>query len=190
MVLKKFPFVISNGFSKTVKRRWWWLRKFFFGNRKKNFPYIKFVELRINFPPDEIWISFHPNIKQRLVNDFGYPRLSLLNCSTGNFGKALKEDRIGLGHVWAEIYTIILATIIERLGFEHIYFGEKFNLIKENGGYVVYRIRIMMSQPFPYELVSGLEHLVNGYMNALAMDRDFDVHARINEYINYRRGYT
>ena len=148
------------------------------------------MELRINFPPSEIGIGSHPNIKQRLIEDFSYSRLSLHECSTGNFGKALKEDRIGLGHVWAEVYTIILATIIDRLGFGHIYFGEKFDLIVEKDNYVVYRIRIMMSQPFPYELVSGLEHLVNGYMNALALDRDFDVHARIDEYVNYRRGYT
>lgn len=141
-------------------------------------------KIRISLPKDQQMSWGQPVLVRRLNRDFG-PLLSSLSCSTGDFGKALNEGRVSLGHIWAEIYSICLDQVSLALGFGHIRFDERFKIEKEGEGFIDWKIYLFFSEPFPEEFV-GLENLITGYLNAAIGNKPFPIGQRLQDFIDYR----
>lgn len=171
-------FELRGGFSPVMKK----------SSRIKStdLPFTSFCLLIINLPLDKIMSLSHPTLVKRLEKNWD-KKLSSLRCSTGDFGKALREGRVSLGHVFAEIYSLCLDYVTGCLNHGHVLFDEAFKL--ELGlcteKRTVYRVRLFFSEELPPGF-SGLEHLVVGYLNKAIEDEPFNIEKRLKQFVAYR----
>lgn len=180
--LKSFTFAVEAGFSSPAKNQ--------DPITSLDFPHTSHCSVRVNFPVGKLMCFDYPLLVKRLVQDWG-DQLSTLGCSTGDFGVALREGRVSLGHVWAEMYCLCLDYVIASLDYEHVRFKEQYRRkkgkkFKRHPGQAHYMVRLRFSEPLPPEF-SGLEHLINGYLNAAFHDQPFDIRKRLKEFVDYRR---
>lgn len=178
--MRDFTFALmSGGFSSFSKR----------SARMKGseLPFTSYCRLMVNLPASQQMSSCHPVLVKRLESDWGN-RLSSLHCSTGDFGLALHEGRVSLGHVVAEIYCLCLDYVTDCLGYGHVTFDERFLMTTDSWSpeTTSYSIRLFFSEKLPPQF-SGLEHMVIGYLNAAFEDNNFDIHRKLEQFVEYRR---
>lgn len=180
--MRDFTFQIKSGFSALSKR----------SPRMKSsiLPLTSYCKLIVNLPLDQQMTRHHPNLIARLEDDWG-DDLSKLKCSTVDFGLALHEGRVSLGHVIAEIYCLCLDRVTEKLNHGYVDFEEIFTLKIKNctAEKTIYQIRLFFSEELPPQF-SGLEHMVVGYLNKAIEDEPFDIEKRLEEFVAYRSNPT
>ncbi len=143
-------------------------------------------DIRVTLPLGHQSSRFHPRFVRRLRADWGNG-LSLLHCSTGDFGAALGTDCVTMSHAWTEMYCLWLDAVSVKLGYGHIEFAERFSgLHAPKTGITETRVWIFYSTQFPDELSGGLEYKVTGYLNRLIEGKPYDLQRRITEYVAYR----
>jgi len=152
--------------------------------RRRKLPHRTWLQVRIALPPNKQMAICQPELVKRLVSDWG-DRLSSLDCSTGDFRKALEEGSVSIAHVFAEAFCLWLDAVSLGLEHGHIRFAEQFNT-RQNRANSLSTIRLASSHPFPPKLVGGLEYKVAEYLNKLMEGEDYDLDTRIAEYIAFR----
>lgn len=177
--MRDFTFALrSGGFSSVSKR----------SARMKgsDLPFTSYCKLRVNLPASQQMSACHSVLVKRLKSDWG-KRLSSLQCSTGDFGLALQEGRVSLGHVVAEIYCLCLDYVTDCLGYGHVNFNERFFMTTDSWSpeTTSYSIRLFFSEKLPPQF-SGLEHMVIGYLNACCENKPFDIHHKLEQFVKYR----
>lgn len=148
-------------------------------------PYYSKCDIRVALPPGRQSSRFYPQLVRRLRHDWGNG-LSLLHCSTGDFGAALGTDRVTMSHVWTEACCLWMDAISVKCGYGHIEFSERFSGLASPNGVTETRVWIFYNTPFPEDLLDGLEYKVTGYLNRLFEKKPYDLQRRINEHIAYR----
>ena len=148
-------------------------------------PYYFRFDIRVSLPNSHQMSGAHPFLAKRIIDDWK-DELIWFACSTGNFHKAIREGRVNLGHVFAEMYSHCLYRIL--ISFSELQkeiFDEFVEVIEENECCTIYRVWIFTSVPLPEEF-SSLVELVLGYVNALIENRPFPIHERLKAFIEHR----
>lgn len=148
--------------------------------------------MSVNLPLVENLSSSHPHLIERLEADWG-KQLSSLECSTHDFRRALHEGT-SLGHVWAELYSLILDKLATKLRFDHIGFREEVVRLAPAESdaedfRVIYQVTFAYKALLPRKvqaLVGQVVYLVSGYLNACIEGEVFPIHYSINEMVRYR----
>lgn len=176
--MRDFTFALRGGFSPVSKRP--------ARMKGSDLPFTSYCRLRVALPLSEQMSASHPVLVKRLESDWG-KRLSSLQCSTSDFGLALHEGRVSLGHVAAEIYCLCLDYVTDCLGYSHVDFNERFFMKTDSWSPEVtsYLIRLFFSEKLPPQF-TGLEVMVIGYLNAAFEDKPFDIHQKLDQFVEYR----
>lgn len=180
--MRGFVFQLKSGFSAPIKRS----QKM----KASILPLTSYCKLIVNLPFDQQMVYHHPDLIARLEDDWE-DDLSELKCSTVDFGLALHEGRVSLGHIVAEMYCICLNRVTKKLNHGHVDFEETFIMkIKDcTAEKTIYQIRLFFSEELPAQF-SGLEHMVIGYLNKAIEGEDFDINKRLEEFVDYRKDPT
>ena len=176
--MRDFVFALKGGFSPVSRRP--------ARMKGSNLPFTSYCRLRVGFPVSEQMSASHPVLVKRLESDWGN-RLSLLKCSTGDFGLALHEGRVSLGHVAAEVFCLCLDFVTDCLGYGHVGFNERFFMTTDSWSpeATSYLIRLFFSEKLPPQF-TGLEVMVIGYLNACVENKPFDIHQKLDQFVEYR----
>lgn len=176
--MRDFTFALKSGFSPVSKR----------SARMKGsvLPFTTYCRLRVNLPADKQMSACYPILIKRLESDWG-KSLSSQKCSTGDFGLALHEGRVSLGHVVAEIYCLCWEYVTDCLGYGHVDYNERFFMTTDSWSpeTTSYLIRLFFSEKLPPQF-TGLEVMVVGYLNACFENKPFDIHQKLNKFVEYR----
>lgn len=172
-------FVNNGGMSKICRSR---KNQF----RLSQLPWNNFCFVRVNLTEFDQFAGHHDFLVKRLNTDWG-ASLSSLDCSTGDFRKALLEGdkRVNMGHVWAEIYALSLAHILMQLGFSQVSFDERYRLYTQREEFYEYKIWIFYSELLPPD-IGGLEYMISGYLNNALFDQPFPIMKRLQDFVEYR----
>lgn len=148
--------------------------------------------LAVNLPIEKNLSDQHPGLIEQLEIDWGI-KLSSMECSTGDFRRALHEGT-PLGHVWAEIFSLIVNELAKKLRFAQIGFREEVvRIVKgdddDEGKRVLYQVSFGWKAELPERvqpLVGQVVYLVSGYLNACYDGEEFDIHKAIREIVRHR----
>lgn len=144
-----------------------------------------YIKVRIHFNPARQSISTHPLLTGWLEEDWGH-RLSLLECSTGDFRRALKFGEVSMGHVVAEIFVLSFDWVSIHLGHGLLRLDERFMVSRVNESYSDYYIRIFTNKEYPKILI-GIEKIVVNYLNAILNNRQYSIHPKLEKFIVYQQ---
>ncbi len=154
-------------------------RPFFCFHRSPGLHYRLSGKIRVNIPPNDELSDLYSNLVEALIRDWGR-RLSILECSTGDFGAALKQRKVSLGHIWVEVYSLSLDFLCKAI------FNERFRVIRRGKNFIDYQAEINLSdrcQPG----FSGLEDLTTDYLNACIVGEVYPIHEKLATYAKSRR---
>jgi hypothetical protein len=153
----------------------------------RGLPWKVVADIEIVMPPEKELSGSHPELVDRLVEQWGEGMLSSLLCSTGNFYKALREgDKITLAHIWAEIFVLWLRTAMLQLGLHDFECAERFRTTSQDSERTQVRVTFYFSDPLPKQF-SNLATLISGYLNRLQEGAEFNLAERMAAYVAFRR---